>query len=172
MFNRNGPRDRDLARRPHPRVRRRWLALLAALAVAATAAVPALGTPTKDVTIDPGAATGAPGFTDLDSLTYAQAKTRLDQLTTITLPVTVPGLELIDVSDVRLDSNDAGRSLSLTGSANLPALHGGNQDVDLLVTAIWPDDASTEPKLADRGQDRRPLALARSTRCGTTPTAR
>ena len=62
-----------------------------------------------------------PGFTDLDTLTYAQAKQRLDELSTITLPVSVPGLELIDVNDVRLGSNDAGRSLSLTGSANLPA---------------------------------------------------
>ena len=128
--------------------RGRWYALVAALIALAAWAIPALGTPTKDVTVDPNASAGAPGFTDLDTLTYAQAKTRLDQLSEITLPAAVSGLELIDVSNVRLDSNDAGHSLSLSGSANLPALHGGNQSVDLLVTAVWPDDTSTEPKLA------------------------
>ena len=147
MYDRNGPRDRDDVRRTRPRRprRRRWFALAAALTAIAVGAIPAVGSPTKDVTVDPTAPPGAPGFTDLDSLTYAQAKQRLDELSTITLPVSVPGLELIDVNDVRLGSNDAGRSLSLKGSANLPAI---NQDVDLLVTAIWPDADSTEPVLA------------------------
>ncbi len=145
MYDRNGPRDRDHVRRTRPVRRRRWFALAAALIAIGAGAIPAMGTPTKDVTVDPGAAPGAPGLTDLNELTYAQAKQRLDELSTITLPVSIPGLELIDVNDVRLGSDDAGRSLSLTGSANLPALDGS---VDLLVTAIWADDESTEPKLS------------------------
>jgi PKD domain len=145
MYDRNGPRDRDDVRRTRPTRsrRRRWFALAAVLIAIAAGAIPAVGSPTKDVTVAPGAPPGAPGLTDLDELTYAQAKQRLDELSTVTLPVSIPGLELIDVNDVRLGSNDAGRSLALTGSANLL-----NQDVDLLVTAIWPDADSTEPKLS------------------------
>jgi hypothetical protein len=104
-----------------------------------------MGTPTKSLTVDPNAPPGAPGLTNLNQLTYSQAEQRLDELSTITLPVSIPGLELIDVDNVQVGSNDAGRSLSLTGSADLPALDGS---VDLLVTAIWPDDTSTEPKLS------------------------
>src|SRR5262249_61387241 len=99
-------------------------------------------------TVDPAGVAGAPGFLDLNHLTYAQAKAKLDELSTITLTASIPGLDRIAVSNVTLGSNDAGHSLSLNGSAKLPALHGGQQSVDLLVTAVWDDDASTEPKLA------------------------
>ena len=127
----------------------RWLGLLVALIAAAAFAIPAVGSPTKEMTVDPAAAQGAPGFTDLDTLTYADAKTRLDQLTTITLPVTIPGLEELGVSNVTLDSNDAGRSLSLSGSAELL-----DHRVDLLVTAIWPLCSTltcAEPRMCPAG---------------------
>ncbi|MDA0158888.1 PKD domain-containing protein [Solirubrobacter ginsenosidimutans] len=123
--------------------RRPVLLVLVALIVSAALAIPALGEPTKEVTVDPGAAATASGFTDLDTLTYAQAKDRLDQLSAITLPVQIPGLERLGVANVTLGSNDAGHSLSLSGSADVLG-----QDVDLLVTAVWPDDSSTTPALA------------------------
>jgi hypothetical protein len=73
--------------------RRPVLLVLLALIASAALAIPALGEPTKEVTVDPGAAATASGFTDLDTLTYAQAKDRLDRLSQITLPVQIPGLE-------------------------------------------------------------------------------
>ena len=170
MFNRNGPRDRDLARRPHPRVRRRWLALLAALAVAATAAVPALGTPTKDVTVDPGAAAGAPGFTDLDSLTYAQAKARLDELSDDHAPRHRPGPR----ADRRLRRParlQRRRPLALAVRLGEPAsLHGGNQTSTCSSPRSGP--TTRRPSRSSRSPPRPTTSRCpRSTRCGTTPTA-
>ena len=152
----------DRRRRPP-----RWLVALIALVTLAALAIPALGTPPNNVTVDPAADRGRarlhrPGLADL----RRRPRRAWTAVRRSRLPVTIPGLERIDVSDVALDSNDAGRSLSLSGSAELL-----DHDVDLLVTAIWPDDQSTEPQARDRGQDRRPPAVASSTRCGTTPTA-
>src|SRR3954454_11556845 len=122
----------------------RWpVILLLALIAGAALAIPALGDPTKEVTVDPGAAHSAPGFTDLRGMTYRQAKDRLDQLSQITLPVHIPGLERLGASGVAVDSNDAGHSLSLSGSATVLG-----HDANLLVTAVWPDAASTAPVLA------------------------
>jgi hypothetical protein len=125
------------------RTRPPLLALLLAVIAALMLAAPALAAPTKDLTVDPGATQAASGFTDLHGMTYAQAKARLDQLSQITLPARIPGLERLAASGVTVDSNDSGHALSLSGSATVLGHH-----ADLLVTAVWPDDASTAPVLA------------------------
>ena len=124
--------------------RRKALGGVLVAIVLACVAIPALGAQTKDVTIDPAAAAGAPGLTDLEGLTYAQAETRLRQLSEITLPLAIDGLDLIEADGVTLDSSSSGRSLSLSGTAQLPAVG----DVDLLVTAVWASDDATDPAVA------------------------
>ena len=44
-----------------------------------------------------------------------------------------------------LDSDDDARSISLTGTARLPALHDGTTDVEFLIAGLWPDADSTSP---------------------------
>jgi hypothetical protein len=125
------------------------LALIATLALATTAAV-AVGT--KTVTIDPAAGSGATGLVDVTNLTYDDAKAQLAAHDAITLPLAIEGLELIGVTDVTLDSDDAKRSLALQGKAHLPAIAGGATEIDFLVTAVWPDETSTSPDLALAGK--------------------
>ena len=119
------------------------LAVLAVLAAVAGAVLPAFGSTAMEVTIDPNAQSSAPGYVQLDGLTYDAAKATLASKQTVTLPLAISGLELLRVTDVALDSSDTGHSLSLSGTANVPAVG----SVPFLVTAVWPDATSTAPQI-------------------------